>query len=83
MNIEEIIGAIIESQHGWAVRDQFIDTWHNGDFENQNLNALNYIKNTINDLANSDIFSEEVEMDLVGYLIGLKEYLADPLGLIK
>ena len=83
MNIEEIIGAIIESQHGWAVRDQFIDTWHNGDFENQNLNALNYIKNTINDLANSDIFSEEVEMDLVGYVIRLKEYLADPLGLIK
>lgn len=83
MNVEEIIGAIIESQHGWAVRDQFIDTWHSGDFENQNLNALRYIKNTIDDLANSGIFSEEVEMDLVGYLIGLKEYLADPLGLIK
>ena len=76
MNIEEIIGAIIESQHGWAVKEQFIDTWNGEDFENQNLNALNYIKHTINDLANSDIFSEEVEMDLVGYLIGLKEYLA-------
>ena len=76
MNIEEIIGAIIESQHGWAVKEQFIDTWNGEDFENQNLNALRYIKNTINDLANSDIFSEEVEMDLVGYLIGLKEYLA-------
>lgn len=76
MNIEEIIGAIIESQHGWAVRDQFIDTWHGEDFENQNINALRYINNTIDDLANSGIFSEEVEMDLVDYLIGLKEYLA-------
>ena len=83
MRVETVIKGIIESQHGWAVKEQFIDTWNGGDFENQNLNALNYIKHTINDLANSGIFSEEVEMDLVGYLIGLKEYLADPLGLIK
>ena len=76
MKIDTIIGAIIESQHGWAVRDQFIDTWNGGDFERQNYNALNYIKDTIDDLVNSDIFNEEVETELVDYLVGLNEYLA-------
>ena len=78
MNIETVINGIIESKHGWAVAEQFIDTWHSGDFENQNYNALTYIKDTIVDLINSDIFSEEVESELVDYLFKLKDYLAYP-----
>jgi hypothetical protein len=76
MNIDTIIGGIIESQHGWAVRDQFIDTWNGEDFGKQNYNALRYIKDTIKELIRRDIFSEEVEAELVGYLLDLDEYLA-------
>ena len=76
MNIETVINGIIESKHGWAVAEQFVDTWNGEDFENQNLNALNYIKHTINDLANSDIFNEDIEAELVGYLLELEKYLA-------
>ena len=78
MNIETVINGIIESKHGWAVAEQFIDTWNGEDFEKQNYNALTYIKDTINDLLNSDIFSEEVESELVDYLFKLKDYLAYP-----
>ena len=75
MNIETVINGIIESKHGWAVAEQFIDTWHIGDFENQNYNALTYIKHTVNDLINSDIFNEDDEAELEEYLLGLEEYL--------
>ena len=76
MNIEEIISGIIESKHGWAVAEQFVDTWNGEDFEKQNINTLTYIKYTVNDLINSDIFNEDIEAELVGYLLGLEEYLA-------
>ncbi len=75
MNIEKIISGIIESKHGWAVAEQFVDTWNGEDFEKQNINALTYIKYTVNDLINSDIFNEDIEAELVGYLLGLEEYL--------
>jgi len=76
MDIETIISGVIESQHGWAVAEQFVDTWNGEDFEKQNINALTYIKYTVNDLINSDIFNEDIEAGLVGYLLGLEEYLA-------
>ena len=76
MRIETITSGIIESKHGWAVAEQFIDTWNGEDFEKQNYNALLYIKDTIDGLVNSNIFNEVVESELVGYLVGLNEYLA-------
>jgi hypothetical protein len=78
MNIETIVTGVISNKHGWAVAEQFEDTWYNKNFEEQNHNALTYIKDTINDLLNSDIFSEEVESELVDYLFKLKDYLAYP-----
>ena len=39
MNVKEIIGAVIESKHGWAVAEQFVSTWDGEDFEKQNTNA--------------------------------------------
>ena len=41
---------------------------------------LHYLRrlSTINDLINSDIFNEDVEAELVGYLLGIEEYLAYP-----
>lgn len=76
MNIETVINGIIESKHGWAVAEQFEDTWYNKNFEEQNHNALTYIKHSVIDLINSDVFSEEVEEELIDYLLKLKEYLA-------
>ena len=75
MNIKEIIGAVIESKHGWAVGEQFVSTWDGEDFEKQNTNALIYIEKTIKSLIGEDIFSEDTEAELVGYLLGLEEYL--------
>jgi hypothetical protein len=75
MDIETIISGVIESQHGWAVREQFVDTWNGEDFENKNYNALTYIKYTVKDLINSGIFNDDTEAELVGYLLGLEEYL--------
>ena len=75
MNIKEIIEAVIESKHGWAVAEQFVDTWNGEDFEKQNTNALIYIEKTIKSLIGEDIFNEDTEAELVGYLLGLEEYL--------
>jgi hypothetical protein len=76
MKIETVINGIIESKHGWTVAEQFVDTWNGEDFEKQNYNALTYIKYTVNDLINSGIFNEDVEGELVDYLLGLERYLA-------
>lgn len=78
MNIETIVTGVISNKHGWDVAEQFEDTWYNKNFEEQNHNALTYIKDTVVDLINSDIFSEEVESELVDYLFKLKDYLAYP-----
>ena len=75
MNVKEIIEAVIESKHGWAVAEQFVDTWNGEDFEKQNTNALIYIEKTIKSLIGEDIFNEDTEAELVGYLLGLEEYL--------
>ena len=75
MNIEEIISGIIKSKHGRFVAKQFVDTWYGEDFEKQSTNALIYIEKTIKSLIDEDIFSEDTEAELVGYLLGLEEYL--------
>lgn len=76
MNIETIVTGVISNKHGWAVAEQFEDTWYNKNFEEQNHNALTYIKYSVNDLINSDIFNEDIEGELVDYLLELERYLA-------
>jgi hypothetical protein len=78
-SLDQIIKAIINSEHGWAVADQFEDTFSgNEPFEKQNSNALRYIRNTIRyNILGNDVFSEEAMNDLREYYAKLAEYLEE------
>lgn len=72
----ELVKAFINSHHGWAVADQFQNTFEDGDsFEDQNMNALNYIYRAVKDLINSGLLSEETVMELDSYENELSMYL--------
>ena len=72
-----IVKSIINSQHGWAVADQFEDTFEGEEpFEEQNGNALLYIRNSIRGLVESNTFSPQGQEELQEYLDDLEDYLA-------
>lgn len=76
--LSEIVDAVIHSRHGWAVTGQFRDTFVNEEpFEEQNYNALIYIKEELERLIYADYFdadNSEVR-ELVAYYENLREYL--------
>ena len=74
---KELISALIYSYDGWAVREQFECTFYGeeGDFEDQNINALRLIDKHCTRLAKSGVLSEEAQNDLEEYVERLKEYL--------
>ena len=82
MNIYEIAEAIIYKQHGWAVAEQFEVTWDNRSVDSvaeQNMNAMDYIKSTIESLTYSDAFNEDAIDELNQYLLDINaalEYIA-------
>lgn len=76
INTSDVVSAFISKHHGWAVAEQFIDTFENNQsFEDQNENALEYIRETINDLIESCCFTNNVNTELDYYLEELKDYL--------
>ncbi len=76
MNIFEITSKVIHATHGWAVAEQFDDTFGNtGELENQNPNALLYIKETVDDLVEYGPFDEDAIDELNEYLSDLRSYL--------
>lgn len=76
IDTNDVVSAFISKHHGSAVADQFTATFYNNDpFEDQNLAALEYIKETINDLIESCCFTNIVNVELDRYLEELKEYL--------
>lgn len=73
---KDLLSALIYKEHGWAVRDQFEDTYSDRDcFEKQNLNALDYIFDTVREALESELFSEDTDSDIKGYLYDLSEHL--------
>lgn len=71
-----IVKSVINSQHGWAVADQFEDTFEGREpFEEQNLNALLYIRDSIRGLIKSGTFSPQGQEELQEYLDDLENYL--------
>ena len=78
INLCDLVKAVINSRHGWAVADQFEDTFNGESFEEQNTNALNYIRQTIKDLLESELLEGESENDLQDYADELEDYLATP-----
>jgi hypothetical protein len=73
--LKELLSGYINAQHGWAVAEQFEDTFDGDDFETQNSNALAYILETLQSL-DSSILSEDSQDELDEYLTRLKEYLS-------
>jgi hypothetical protein len=77
MNIQEVVEAIIRSEHGWAVAEQFEVTWDNrsvDSVEQQNSNAMDYIMSTVEDLINdNEVFNEDTIDELQQYVDDIKE----------
>ena len=74
--ITPVMGALIKADHGWSVQEQFIDTFlHCESFEDQNSNALEYIKDTIDEALNNDFFRDECNEMLHEYNETVGAYL--------
>lgn len=71
----DVIKAIINAQHGWAVADQFESTFIGEPFEEQNYNALMYIRETIRNILNSDVLSDDSYRALTEYNDELEDYI--------
>lgn len=71
----EVVKAFINSHHGWAVAEQFEDSFNNGDFEKQNTNALEYIAEAVEDLIESNCLSGDCNTELENYLEDLNGFL--------
>ena len=71
-----IIKAIINGEHGWAVAEQFEVTFNGESFEEQNINALQYIKNCLKyEVMRSSVFNDDAMELIKVYYDELVEYL--------
>lgn len=70
-----LVKAVINSEHGWAVAEQFEDTFNGETFEAQNHNALRYIKGVVEDILHSKILSEDAHDELHTYKENLDDYM--------
>jgi len=78
-SLETILEAIINGEHGWAVAHQFEATF-NGDepFEEQNMNALGYIRDCLKyDVMRSGVFNDDAMRLIEEYYNKLVEYLEE------
>jgi len=79
MTAVDFIKAIINAQHGWAVADQFESTYENpspSNFSERNQEALDSIKETIEDLFDSNLLSEGL-IDELNYYLDCMDGLID------
>ena len=75
-SLETIIKAIINGEHGWAVAEQFEATFNGETFEEQNINALGYIKDCLKyDVMRSGVFNDDAMRLIEVYYDELVEYL--------
>lgn len=75
VNVSELVGAYINSKHGWAVREQFESTFQGEDFAEQNMNALIYIRECVEDLLKSEILNEFQHEELQDYRDNLEDHI--------
>lgn len=71
-----LVKGLITSAHGWAVADQFENTFNGESFEEQNSNALVYIRSFIQGLLKSDLLSDDAQEELQDYVDDLEDFLA-------
>ena len=75
METVDLVKAVVNSEHGWAVADQFEVTFNGESFEEQNSNALRYIKGVVEDILHSKILSEDTHDELHTYTENLDDYM--------
>lgn len=76
INLCSLVRSFINSYHGWAVADQFEDTFTGEPFEIQNGNALRYIKDCVQSILNDRLLSDDAQEELSEYLVNLSDYLS-------
>lgn len=79
MRGEEILFHIVNSKHGWAVSEQFKETFSGEKpFEEMNTNALRMIHRVMEEISRGGVFDEtEFGMEMFGYTADLGEYLSE------
>ena len=60
----ELVKGFINSHHGWAVADQFEHSFEGEPLEEQNSNALVYIKACVEGILSSGLLSEDAQEEL-------------------
>ena len=77
MDLKKLVSAVIGAKHGWAVAEQFENTFDGEAFEEQNYNALGYIMTEINDLIRAELLDSYHQDELKDYYEELSEYLTN------
>ena len=75
MQTVDLVKAVVNSKHGWAVAEQFEATFNGESFEEQNHNALRYIQMVIRDILNKDVLSDVSFLELKEYHDELEDYM--------
>ena len=73
----DLVKAIINSKHGWAVADQFEATFNDEAFEEQNYNALEYIRESVESILRSNLLSDDAQDELQTYRDDLEDYMVE------
>ena len=73
--VDFLVEGYIQKKHGWAVAEQFLSTFNGERFDNQNYNALMYIREAVRDVLSSDILSESAQDELQSYSDELEDYI--------
>ena len=71
----DLIKAVVNSEHGWAVAEQFSDTFNGEKFEYANYNAWRYIREVIEDILRSKVLSDNAQDELQEYRDNLEDYM--------
>jgi uncharacterized protein YutD len=78
METVDLVKAVVNSEHGWAVAEQFEDTFNGESFEEQNTNALDYIRDCLKyDVMRSSVFNDDAMRLIKVYYDELVEYLEE------
>ena len=75
--VDFLVEGYIQKKHGWAVAEQFLNTYNGESFEEQNYNALAYIRESVRDVLSSDILNEKAHDQLQTYCNDLEQYMAE------
>lgn len=75
--LDDLLTAVITGQHGWAVGEQFENTWNDSQsVEDQNGYAMEKIIETLEDMVNSELLSDWATRDTLTYITRVKEELS-------